>query len=88
MYSRTAYVLQLERRGVSVPEDGGTISDPQLLMEVMEQREQIEETDDPVVLQTMLQENKVLQQAATEVRSKSLQAHNFRSHSLLVQQLL
>ena len=51
-----------------IPEDGGTISDPQLLMEVMEQREQIEETDDPVVLQTMLQENKLLQQATVQVR--------------------
>ena len=65
-------LLQLERKGVPVPEDGGTISDPDLLMEVMEQRERIEETDDPAVLQTMLQENKLLQQATTEVRHEVL----------------
>ena len=82
IYSRTAHLLQLERRGVSIPEDGGTISDPQLLMEVMEQRERIEETDDPVVLQTMLQENKLLQQATTEVRSTTPQAHNCTGSSL------
>lgn len=77
-----AYPLQLERRGVPIPEDGGTISDPHLLMEVMEQREQIEETDDPVVLQTMLQENKLLQQATTEVRSTAAQAHSCSGNSL------
>ena len=74
IHSRIAYELQLERRGVSIPEDGGTTSDPQLLMEVMEQREVIEETDDPVVLQTMLQENKLLQKATTEVRNIAAQA--------------
>lgn len=55
------------------PEDGGTISDPELLMEIMDQREVIEETHDLVVLQAMLQENKLLQQATTEVRSKGSQ---------------
>ena len=74
--SKHQYSLQLETKGVPVPEDGGTISDPQLLMEVMEQRECIEETDDLGVLQTMLQENKVLQQATTEVRSRSSHACN------------
>lgn len=65
------YCVQLETKGVPIPEDGGTISDPELLMEVMEQRECIEETDDLAILQAMLQENKLLQQATTEVRSKS-----------------
>lgn len=64
------YYVQLETKGVPVPEDGGTISDPELLMEVMEQRECIEETEDLAILQAMLQENKLLQQATTEVRSK------------------
>ena len=73
---------------MSIPDDGGTISDPQLLMEVMEQREVIEETDDPVVLQAMLQENKLLQQATTEVRSIASQALNCTGNSLLVQRLL
>ena len=53
------------------PEDGGTISDPELLMEIMEQRERIEETDDVASLQTMLQENKLLEQATTEVSSNA-----------------
>lgn len=78
------FFMQLERRGVPIPEDGGTISDPQLLMEVMEQREQIEETDDPVVLQTMLQENKLLQQATTEVRSTAPHALDHTGNSLLM----
>ncbi|KAL3161401.1 hypothetical protein ABBQ32_010291 [Trebouxia sp. C0010 RCD-2024] len=60
------YCVQLETKGVPIPEDGGTISDPELLMEVMEQRECIEETDDLAILQAMLQENKLLQQATTE----------------------
>lgn len=67
-----------------IPEDGGTISDPQLLMEVMEQREQIEETDDPVVLQTMLHENKLLQQATTEVGSTTPHALDYTANSLLM----
>lgn len=58
-----------------LPEDGGTISDPELLMEVMEQRERVEETDDPAVLQAMLRENKLLQQATTEVRHNVLCDH-------------
>lgn len=69
-----------------IPEDGGTISDPQLLMEVMEQREQIEETDDPVVLQTMLQENKLLQQATVEVRCMVPHVLDSTGNSLLMQQ--
>ena len=50
-----------------MPEDGGTISDPVLLMEVMEQRELVEETSDVNALQVMLTENKLLEQATTEV---------------------
>ena len=61
-----SHVLQLERKGKPAPEDGGTISDPALLMEVMEQRELVEETDDVGILQVMLQENKLLEQATTE----------------------
>ena len=59
-------VLQLERKGKPAPQDGGTISDPALLMEVMEQRELVEETNDVGILQVMLQENKLLEQATTE----------------------
>jgi hypothetical protein len=59
-------VLQLERKGKPAPEDGGTISDPALLMEVMEQRELVEQTNDVGILQVMLQENKLLEQATTE----------------------
>ncbi len=61
--------LQLERKGKPAPEDGGTISDPVLLMEVMEQRELVEETNDLGILQVMLQENKLLEQATTEAGS-------------------
>ena len=66
--SNRLYPVQLKKKGVPIPEDGGTISDPQLLMEVMEQRECIEETDDVAVLKAMLQENKLMQQATTEVK--------------------
>lgn len=59
--------MQLERKGQPVPEDGGTISDPALLMEVMEQRELVEETEDASALQEMLAENRRLEQATTEV---------------------
>ena len=62
---------QLERKGRPVPEDGGTISDPVLLMEVMEQRERVEETSDVRVLQAMLEENKLLEQVTTEVGMSS-----------------
>ena len=62
-----ARTIQLETLGQAVPEDGGTISDPELLMEVMEQREMVEETDDAATLQTMLAENKLLEKATTEV---------------------
>ena len=58
--------LQMERKGKPAPEDGGTISDPALLMEVMEQRELVEETNDVDILRVMLQENKLLEQATTE----------------------
>ena len=50
-----------------IAEDGGTISDPVLLMEVMEQRELVEETTDVGLLQGMLEENKLLEQATTQV---------------------
>ncbi|KAA6420365.1 MAG: hypothetical protein FRX49_09527 [Trebouxia sp. A1-2] len=43
----------LERKGKPAPEDGGTISDPVLLMEVMEQRELVEETNDVGILQNL-----------------------------------
>lgn len=56
----------MERKGKPAPEDGGTISDPALLMEVMEQRELVEETNDVDILRVMLQENKLLEQATTE----------------------
>lgn len=69
----------LERKGVPLPEDGGTISDPELLMEVMEQRERVEETDDPAVLQAMLQENKLLQQATTEKLSEAFKESNLEA---------
>ena len=59
----------MERKGKPAPEDGGTISDPALLMEVMEQRELVEETNDVDILQVMLQENKLLEQATTEAWS-------------------
>ncbi|DBA83562.1 TPA: hypothetical protein ACH3X2_006479 [Trebouxia sp. C0005] len=64
---RALYLL--ERKGKPAPEDGGTISDPVLLMEVMEQRELVEETNDVGILQVMLQENKLLEQATTEAGS-------------------
>ena len=38
-------------------------------MEVMEQRELVEETNDVGILQVMLQENKLLEQATTEAGS-------------------
>ena len=59
--------LQLQRKGVAVPEDGGTISDPELLMEVMEQREAVEETDDVGVLQDMLAANRQSEQTTVQV---------------------
>ncbi len=59
--------MQLERKGRPVPEDGGTISDPELLMEVMERRERVEDTSDVGILQVMLEESKLLEQATTEV---------------------
>ena len=61
----------MERKGRPAPEDGGTISDPVLLMEVMEQREMVEETTDVGTLQAMLEENKLLEQATTEVGIQS-----------------
>lgn len=63
--------LQLERKGRPAPEDGGTISDPVLLMEVMEQREMVEETTDVGTLQAMLEENKLLEQVTTQVGIQS-----------------
>lgn len=50
-----------------MPEDGGTISDPELLMAVMEQREAVEETDDIGVLQDMLAANRQSEQTTVQV---------------------
>ena len=50
-----------------VSEDGGTISDPELLMDVMEQREAVEETDDVDVLQDMLTANKKSEATTVQV---------------------
>lgn len=61
--------MQLQRKGVIIPEDGGTISDPELLMEVMEQREAVEETDDPTLLQEMLAANRKSEQTTVQVQS-------------------
>lgn len=52
---------------MAVPEDGGTISDPELLMDVMEQREAVEETDDLDVLQDMLTANKKMELTTVQV---------------------
>lgn len=61
--------MQLQNKGVVVPEDGGTINDPALLMEVMEQREAVEETDDVGVLEDMLAANKSCEESTIQVRA-------------------
>lgn len=66
-YTLLQCLLQLQRKGVAVPEDGITISDPELLMDVMEQREAVEETDDVDVLQDMLTANKKLESTTVQV---------------------
>ncbi|KAL3161841.1 hypothetical protein ABBQ38_008931 [Trebouxia sp. C0009 RCD-2024] len=82
---RALYLL--ETKGVPVPEDGGTISDPELLMEVMEQRECIEETEDLAILQAMLQENKLLQQATTEKLSAAFENNDLEEAQRVITDL-
>jgi molecular chaperone HscB len=54
--SRARYLLTLN--GVSIDEEG-TIHDPPLLLEIMELREEIEETADPTKLQEIKEKNSI-----------------------------
>ncbi|DBA83561.1 TPA: hypothetical protein ACH3X2_006479 [Trebouxia sp. C0005] len=82
---RALYLL--ERKGKPAPEDGGTISDPVLLMEVMEQRELVEETNDVGILQVMLQENKLLEQATTENLSRAFKTGELEAAERIITDL-
>lgn len=68
---------QLARKGRSDGQGGeGTIEDPELLMVVMETREQIDEADSPEELQRLQQDNVAKQAACIQVMlcfSKDLQ---------------
>lgn len=65
-------LLQLQSKGVAMPEDGGTVSDPELLMDVMEQREAVEDTNDVNVLHDMLAANQKSEQTTVQVHSQNL----------------
>lgn len=84
--SRANYILA--QKGV-VPSEGfeGTIQDPELLMEVMEAREQVEESNDPATLQQLLYSNKERQQRLVKALSKAFKEDDIKEASSLTHQL-
>lgn len=58
--SRANYLLA--QHGISAEGDDRTISDPKFLMEVMEAREEVEETEDEEALRELLAANRERQQ--------------------------
>ena len=65
---KTNMVVQLKQNGHEEGNEGeGIIDDPELLMSIMEAREQVEENEDPAQLQKMQQDNKQQQEACIEV---------------------
>ena len=62
-----AGLVQLEQRGTSAGEEGETIEDPELLMEVMEARERLDDASSPEELQAMQQEYLAKQEACVQV---------------------
>jgi len=63
--ARANYMLA--QRGVSAGENSeNTITDPELLMQVLEAREEVEATEDPAVLRRLLQQNRQQQARLVE----------------------
>jgi molecular chaperone HscB len=60
--SRAVYLAEL--RGVALPGDGKTIDDPDLLMEAMEAREELQEAASPAVVDALAVQAKKQAQAA------------------------
>ncbi|GBF88744.1 iron-sulfur cluster co-chaperone mitochondrial [Raphidocelis subcapitata] len=84
--SRANYLLSLA--GVQAGDNfEGTIEDPELLMEVMEAREQVEATDDPRELAPLLDSARARQSALEARLSEAFRARDTGAAAALVAQL-
>ncbi|KAG2451568.1 hypothetical protein HYH02_004166 [Chlamydomonas schloesseri] len=84
--SRANYLLAL--KGVNAGEAfEGTIDDPELLMEVLEAREEVESTDDPVALSQLLARNRKQQEGLVARLSAAFRSGDMAAAVSLTHQL-
>ncbi|GLC43808.1 hypothetical protein PLESTB_000910100 [Pleodorina starrii] len=84
--ARANYMLAL--RGISAGEHfEGTIEDPELLMEVLEAREEVEGTDDPATLSALLARNRQQQERLVAALSAAFRSGDTRGAVALTHQL-
>ncbi|GFR46918.1 hypothetical protein Agub_g8565 [Astrephomene gubernaculifera] len=84
--ARANYILAL--RGISAGDNfEGTIDDPELLMEVLEAREEVEATHDPALLAPLLQRNRQQQAGITAALAAAFRADDMRRAVQLTHQL-
>ncbi|GLI59059.1 hypothetical protein VaNZ11_000889 [Volvox africanus] len=84
--SRANYLLAL--RGISAGDSfEGTLEDPELLVEVMEAREEVEDTDDPTALSALLVRNRQQQAGLVAELSAAFRADDMKAAVALTNQL-